>query len=219
MGAVAAEAAGALRGWLASGARLPPDVCAPQPGSYARRLLCACPRGRFQVIAMTWAPGQSAPLHDHAGLWCVEGIYSGRMMAQEWGAPAPAGTGLVRFQPPKEWTSQQIGHVETVVPPQEFHVLTNPFQDPAVTIHIYGGRMRSCHTFVPEGKGELTSEGLLFSRRRAELRFTPAGSPSKPGASKLVGAAPASCAREAHARSSPSSEEFAPETPPEKTLP
>ena len=82
MAAAAGEAAVALSEWLASAPRLPAHFVRPLEGSccYARRLLCACPRGRFQAIAMTWGPGQSAPVHDHAGLWCVEGLYCGRLL-------------------------------------------------------------------------------------------------------------------------------------------
>ena len=28
---------------------------------------------------MTWGPGQGTPLHDHAGMWCVEGVLEGRI--------------------------------------------------------------------------------------------------------------------------------------------
>ncbi len=27
---------------------------------------------------MTWGPGQGTPLHDHAGIWCVEGVVEGK---------------------------------------------------------------------------------------------------------------------------------------------
>ena len=28
---------------------------------------------------MTWGPGQRTALHDHAGIWCVEGVMEGEM--------------------------------------------------------------------------------------------------------------------------------------------
>ena len=46
---------------------------------YSRRLIWADPAGRFVVVGMTWAPGQFAPLHDHAGQWGVEAIVEGSM--------------------------------------------------------------------------------------------------------------------------------------------
>ena len=186
MAAAADEAAAALAEWLASGPRLPAHFVRPLEGSrrYARRLLCACPRGRFQAIAMTWAPGQSAPVHDHAGLWCVEGLYSGRLLTQDWAPPSPAGPSadgggeLFRFPPPGAWAEQGRETVEAIVPPQEFHILANPFEEAAVTIHIYGGPMHACRTFHPAeaGAGE---RGGLHRLQTCELRFTPDGDPGE----------------------------------------
>ena len=186
MAAAAGEAAVALSEWLASAPRLPAHFVRPLEGSccYARRLLCACPRGRFQAIAMTWGPGQSAPVHDHAGLWCVEGLYCGRLLTQDWEPPSPAGPSgdgreeLFRFPPPGAWAEQGRETVETIVPPQEFHILANPFEEAAVTIHIYGGPMNSCRTFHPaeEGAGE---RGGLHRLKTCELRFTPEEEPEE----------------------------------------
>jgi len=55
------------------------------------------------------------------------------------------------------------------VPPQEFHILANPFEEAAVTIHIYGGPMNSCRTFHPaeEGAGE---RGGLHRLKTCETR-------------------------------------------------
>ena len=186
MAAAAGEAVVALSEWLASAPRLPAHFVRPLEGSccYARRLLCACPRGRFQAIAMTWGPGQSAPVHDHAGLWCVEGLYCGRLLTQDWEPPSPAGPSgdgreeLFRFPPPGAWAEQGRETVETIVPPQEFHILANPFEEAAVTIHIYGGPMNSCRTFHPaeEGAGE---RGGLHRLKTCELRFTPEEEPEE----------------------------------------
>ena len=48
-----------------------PDLGVP----YARRLIHRDPR--FTIVAMVWAPGQATPIHDHSGVWCVEGVYNG----------------------------------------------------------------------------------------------------------------------------------------------
>src|SRR5439155_15357766 len=46
---------------------------------YARRLLHRSDTLGYTAVVMTWAPGQRTPLHDHAGIWCVEGVVEGRM--------------------------------------------------------------------------------------------------------------------------------------------
>ena len=52
---------------------------APAPDRYARRLLHRDPAGRYSAVVMVWGPGQGTPLHDHAGVWCVECVYRGRI--------------------------------------------------------------------------------------------------------------------------------------------
>ena len=56
-----------------------PPFLKPAPDRYARRLMHRDPRGRYTVLAMVWDVGQGTPLHDHAGTWCVECVYRGRI--------------------------------------------------------------------------------------------------------------------------------------------
>ena len=172
---VTKEAGEALRSWLASDPPLPAalsQLASPgeQPGGgQAPRLLCACPVGRFQAIATTWPPGKSAPMQDRAGMWCVEALCRGRILEQAWSAPAPAGgdatpAEVVRFPPPGVWVEQVRNHVRTV----EYVAQSNPFEEPAVVIHVYGGRPESYCAFHPlEGGAE--GHGGLHRRERCDL--------------------------------------------------
>ena len=46
----------------------------------AARAVCSTRTKRSGIaVVMTWGPGQRTPLHDHAGIWCVEGVVEGRM--------------------------------------------------------------------------------------------------------------------------------------------
>lgn len=47
--------------------------------SYARRLLLRDESTGYTVVVMTWAPGQATPIHDHAGIWCVEDVVRGEI--------------------------------------------------------------------------------------------------------------------------------------------
>src|SRR5437868_1422278 len=58
---------------------LDPHFLQPRPDRYARRLLHLDPAGRYSVLVMVWNVGQGTPLHDHAGSWCVEAVYQGRI--------------------------------------------------------------------------------------------------------------------------------------------
>src|SRR5262245_34136756 len=59
------------------GLQLPAGYRRTRAESYARRLLHHSPELGYSAVVMTWGPGQCTPLHDHGGLWCVEGVVSG----------------------------------------------------------------------------------------------------------------------------------------------
>src|SRR2546427_163104 len=57
-----------------------PERCLREaPDCYARHLLFKDPQGRFAVVVMVWGRAQKTPVHDHGGVWCVEGVYQGRI--------------------------------------------------------------------------------------------------------------------------------------------
>ena len=56
---------------------LPACVYDPIEDHYARREIYRSPRHGYSVLATTWGPGQGTPVHDHCGLWCVEGVWAG----------------------------------------------------------------------------------------------------------------------------------------------
>src|SRR5690606_6975715 len=58
-----------------SDVRLPRCVFESVDDHYARRELYRSERFGYSVIAMTWGPRQGTPIHDHAGRWCVEGVW------------------------------------------------------------------------------------------------------------------------------------------------
>ena len=136
----------------------------PTPDVYARRLLHRDPEGRYSALVMVWDKGQGTPLHDHAGMWCVECVYRGRIRVTSYsvhgGNPE---TGVVQFQ------KENVVHAGkadagALIPPFEYHVLENAAESPAVTIHVYGGDMTYCHIFEPVEGGWL--------RRYRELSYT-----------------------------------------------
>ena len=64
--------------------QLPDCVHEPIQDHYARRELYRSREHGYSVVAMTWGPGQGTPIHDHCGLWCVEGVWEiGRASCRE----------------------------------------------------------------------------------------------------------------------------------------
>ncbi len=143
-----------------------PGACAEvQEGCYARRLLHRDPDGRYTVIAMTWGPGQGTPLHDHAGSWCVECVYRGKILVTSYDLDQ-AGDG------DEGWTFHEEGKIEAVVgeagaliPPFEYHTIQNVYDETAITIHVYKGEMLTCHLFQPT-----ETEGV-YRRETKELGY------------------------------------------------
>jgi 3-mercaptopropionate dioxygenase len=131
---------------------LPTALRRPAPDSYARRLVYASPAVGFTVLAMVWGPGQATPLHDHAGLWCVEGVLEGRIRVTQYELLERTGN-LCRFEP-QPGGEAEVGSAGRLIPPFDYHVLANALPDhPSVTLHVYGGEMDHCNVFEPRGDG------------------------------------------------------------------
>lgn len=139
---------------------LPPRFHQTRPDGYARRLLHRNDALGYTAVVMTWAPGQQTPLHDHAGIWCVEGVVAGRMDVTRYDLVQEA-DGRYRFEP-KGCVHAEVGSAGCLIPPFEYHVLANPTSTPSITLHVYGGEMTSCHIFEPQADGAyLRRERLL----------------------------------------------------------
>ncbi len=133
---------------------LPEEFLAPVSPGYARRLLHRAPDGRYSVVVMVWGPGQSTPLHDHSGMWCVECVYRGQILVRNYERVAnrDSAQGIMDFEAREEVVAG-IGEAGKLIPPFEYHTIGNVESEPAVTIHVYGGEITSCQTFTPAEEG------------------------------------------------------------------
>ncbi len=143
---------------------LAPEFLVPDPERYARRLVHRDPAGRYVAIAMVWNTGQGTPLHDHAGIWCVECVYTGQIKVTSYtcmgGDPE---RDIVQFKQ-ETVIHAGVGEAGALIPPFEYHVLENADRQPTITLHVYGGEMDHCHIFEPVEGGWL--------RKYRELRYT-----------------------------------------------
>ena len=126
--------------------RLPQVVYEPIAGHYARRQLHHDQNVGYSVIAMTWGPGQGTPIHDHCGMWCVEGVWSGCIEVVQYHLQAQNGEHF-KFEPAGSIMAG-CGSAGSLIPPYEYHTICNAAQDSsAVSVHIYSGAMTSCNIF------------------------------------------------------------------------
>jgi predicted metal-dependent enzyme (double-stranded beta helix superfamily) len=142
-----------LERMLTSGSlELPPALVEPRPDRYARRLLHKSEELGYTVLVMTWGPGQGTPLHDHAGMWCVEGVLSGRIDVTQYELLEQRGD---RYRFCQQGTvAAGVGDAGALIPPFEYHTIENASAtEKAVTVHVYAGEMTSCTAFLPAGDG------------------------------------------------------------------
>jgi predicted metal-dependent enzyme (double-stranded beta helix superfamily) len=143
---------------------LPERFVVPRPESYARRLLHRDPRGRYTAIVMTWGPGQGTAVHDHGGLWCVEGVVDGEIAVTQY-LVQPDHDGFFRVTPIGSVLAG-TGSAGCLIPPTDHHVLANARPDRAsVTLHVYGGDLDDCKVFLPatpDGRYAETTKALSF---------------------------------------------------------
>ncbi|HEX6930449.1 MAG TPA: cysteine dioxygenase family protein [Gammaproteobacteria bacterium] len=131
---------------------MPACVCKPATDHYARRLLYRSEEHGYSMVAMTWGPGQGTPLHDHAGLWCVEAVCLGTIRVEQYELAERSGERF-RFTHEDD-VRASVGTAGCLIPPHEYHTIRNASdEDCAVTLHIYGGDMECCNAFEPEGNG------------------------------------------------------------------
>ena len=131
--------------------KLPSCVYEAQADHYARREIYRSDEHGYSVIAMTWGPGQGTQIHDHSGMWCVEGVWHGALEITQYEL-LERNDERFRFQPVGSMQAG-AGSAGSLIPPHEYHTIRNPSDSGvAVSLHIYKGTMTCCSVFSPLGQ-------------------------------------------------------------------
>ncbi len=134
------------------GVELPAALIEPHSDHYARRLVHRDTERGYSIIAMIWGPGQGTPIHDHAGMWCVEGVWAGRIEVEQFDLVEDADPNCCFVK--QGLTEAGVGSAGCLIPPYEYHSIRNASDvDSAVSLHIYGGDMTACNVYQPLGEG------------------------------------------------------------------
>ena len=132
--------------------RLPDCVGQPLADHYARRELYRSPEHGYGIIAMTWGPGQGTSIHDHHGLWCVEGVWQGQIEITQYDLTERKGDAF-RFVEVGNLIAG-TGSAGCLIPPHEYHAIRNPSdREAAVSVHIYQEPMTCCGVFAQGDDG------------------------------------------------------------------
>ncbi len=128
---------GGLQGLLSGPMELPEWLLETQAEGHARRELYRSREHGYEVVAITWAPGQDSSVHDHGDTWGVESVLRGRIevidyrvLGQQRALSQLRECGRHELEP---------GGVIGLLPPQDLHNCRNPSADEiAVSLHVYG---------------------------------------------------------------------------------
>ena len=106
----------------------------------------------YSLVAMTWGPGQGTPIHDHDGLWCVEGIWRGTLEITQY-ALLERDAARFRFLATSGMQAG-AGSAGSLIPPHEYHTIRNASPATvAVSLHVYEAPIQRCARFDPIGDG------------------------------------------------------------------
>jgi len=153
------------------GLRLPEHFRTPHPSHYARRLLYRDSELDFTAVVMTWGPGQRTALHDHSGIWCVEGVVEGEMTVTRYELTSEEGE-LFHFVE-RGTVHACAGSAGALIPPFEHHILANDRPGrTSLTLHVYGGEMDHCSVFEPVEPVAGQAQSGLYRRMTKNLSYT-----------------------------------------------
>ncbi len=133
------------------GVQLPDCVYQSVPGHYARREVHRSREHGYAIVAMTWGPSQGTPVHDHAGMWCVEGVWSGQLEITQYDLSERRDDAFL-FREVGTLIAG-TGSAGSLIPPHEYHAIRNASgSDIAVSLHIYAEPMTCCCIFQDAGE-------------------------------------------------------------------
>ena len=158
---VVAALKGGLQGLLAGPVELPDWLLEPRADEHARRQLYRSREHGYEVIAITWAPGQLSTVHDHGDTWGVESVMRGRLEVIDYRVKAQhralselhaAGTHVL-----------EPGAVIGLLPPHDLHQCRSASTDgPTVSLHVYGKHLQHVKRYTHV-------EGDLYRPQRVML--------------------------------------------------
>lgn len=107
------------------------------PEAYTRHVAYIDPDDRFSVIPMVWLPGQGTPIHDHAQ-WCAVGVLEGVITERRYERVAQEADKVRQLS----FLQMDRGNVSFFHPScANIHRLTNEYDSPAITVHVYEGNI------------------------------------------------------------------------------
>lgn len=136
-----------LGGLLATPQSLPHWLLSTGRDGIVRRQLYLSRTLGYEVVAITWAPGQRSAIHDHADTWGIEAVLQGQLDVQDYRETA-------RHRALSQLAPGQLhvlaaGTVIGLLPPHDLHACGNASAaGVAVSLHVYGKHLQQVKRFT-----------------------------------------------------------------------
>ena len=133
---------------VANAGALPPEALSADRDGYVRREVYRSAKFGYQVLLLTWGPGQASTVHDHGDTWGVEAVLRGRLDVVDYRVRHRE-KALAELQP-RGGHQLVDGQILGLLPPHDLHLCRNP--DPrttAVSLHIYGEALDDITRYLP----------------------------------------------------------------------
>jgi len=108
--------------------------------TYTRKLVCRTPR--FELLVLSWQPGQASTIHDHADSLNVTHVYEGTLTSREF-TQTSEGIQQLRELQVRQGTGVAVDRYT-------IHQLANTSDDPLVTLHVYARPLQEIQVYCPD---------------------------------------------------------------------
>ena len=104
----------------------------------------------FELIALCWEPHSQSPIHNHSGQLCWLSIQRGALRLENFKSLDGPGPGDgIRLVPNGGLTRATEGALDLQQGENAIHRVSNPFDDRAVSLHVYSRPYDTCIAYDP----------------------------------------------------------------------
>lgn len=130
------------------------EVAGDGAATYLRIPLSSREARNYEALLILWPPGHTTPIHDHAGLWGLELVLDGVLEVEAFSLTLQPSPRLA----PRDCTVLGIGDHAAFSGTDYAHRCRNlSAQQPALSLHIYGGALDAYRSFHRQDAGDWTS--------------------------------------------------------------
>ena len=119
------------------------------PGRYTRNLIYR--DDLFELLALCWSPQTASPIHNHSGELCWLYVERGNLQLDNFHSLDGPGPGDgIRIVPRQGSHRATPGSLDLQQGQDAIHRVANPFDEPAVSLHVYSRPYDSCIAYDRE---------------------------------------------------------------------